>query len=143
MYANRAKLVEDYNAVIAALVNTPDLDGRIAMLKAAHEQLAHDITHCVDENLRIAQDQDAYNARYSELVMENENQRDQIAILEKEKVKRLSMRDQIERFLDELSKNGPLLAFDEGVWYATVEKATVAVGGGIEFTFRGNAAPIV
>jgi hypothetical protein len=136
MYASRAKLIEDYRKITEIFINTTDLDAKISELQAIQKRQAQDVSQCVDENLRVAQDQEAYNARYSELVMQFERRNEKIADKEKEKTKRIVMKEQIERFLDELTQKGPLLAFDEGVWYATVEKVTIGTDGSITFTFR-------
>ena len=101
--------------------------------------MKREVADLVNENARVAQDQDDYVTRHNLLVEQYMAFKLELEGVEAEIAGRIAKREGILRCLAELEQNGPLNEFDEAVWYATVEKVTVGTDGGMTFMFRDGS----
>jgi DNA invertase Pin-like site-specific DNA recombinase len=132
LQANRDDITENCEEIISILTDTSLLDKKADTLKdecAAVEEL---IRKSVEENARVAQNQNEYNRCYNELVSRYEAAEKQLEDIHNEKQARYARRETIKVFFAELEKRGGLInEFDEELWCATVDsvlanKKTVA-----------------
>ena len=80
------------------------------------------IQRCVDENSRVAQDQDEYLARYNGLVERYENAQARLKALEKDRTERMAKADAIGGFMFRLREmDQPLEHFDERLWLEVID----------------------
>jgi len=126
VYADRARLAEDYEIIIAELADTADLDRQEAPLADEIEVVTELIRRAVDDNASTAQDQDAFWERYNSLVARLEGAQEKQAAIADERMARKAVRAGIEQFIAEVEQvGGSLIEFDEKLWHATVESVTI------------------
>lgn len=96
------------------------------------------IQRCVEENSRVAQDQDEYLARYNGLVERYEKAQGRIKTLEKERTERMAKADAIGGFMFRLRElDQPLEHFDQRLWLEVIDHVTVQRDGLI-FRFQNG-----
>lgn len=96
------------------------------------------IQRCVEENSRVAQDQDEYLARYNGLVERYEKAQGRIKALEKERTERMAKADAIGGFMFRLRELvQPLEHFDQRLWLEVIDHVTVQRDGLI-FRFQNG-----
>jgi hypothetical protein len=126
VYADRARLAEDYEIIIAELADTADLDRQEAPLAEEIEVVTELIRRAVDDNASTAQDQDAFWERYNSLVARLEAAQEKLAAIADERMVRKAVRAGIEQFIAEVEQvGGSLIEFDEKLWHNTVESVTI------------------
>lgn len=136
-------LIMDKEPYIAAcevtrqiLTDTTTIDAEIKDLLQEMEVVAGLTKKCIEENSTTAQDQDEYTARYNGYVDRYEKAKsryDELASLRKEK---LAKAKAIDRFIAELRERDDLLnEFDDRLWLAMVDHATVHRDGQVTFCF--------
>ena len=81
--------------------------------------------------------QEEYNARYGVLREQYKKIKDKLSKLEVLKFELRAKSHKVKEFIGNLEKSSELLTdFDEQLWYALVEKATVNSDGNIKFEFK-------
>jgi len=137
LIADRAALLEQHRAQMVEMTDTAALDRRIAKYTEECEVVAELIRKAVDENARVAQDQDDYGARHNALIARYEAAKEKADAAQAEKRQRALCRAQSEAFYAEVeAREGYLTVFEEQLWNCTVESVTVLVGGGFRVRFR-------
>lgn len=120
-----------YEEIIEALTGTEKIDAEIANLQDECEDITRLIRSLIDENARIAQDQETYRHKYGGMVDRYETVKREIDRLDAEKLR---------CFLDRLRRFRRLINdFDESLLCATVETVTVYTGGDSAVTFRDGS----
>jgi len=126
VYADRARLAEDYEIIIAELADTVDLDHQEAPVAEEIEVVTELIRRAVDDNASTAQDQDAFWERYNSLVARLETAQEKQAAIVDGRMARKAVRAGIEQFIAEVEQvGGSLVEFDEALWHNTVESVTI------------------
>ncbi len=93
----------------------------------------------IDENAQTPCDQEAYQKRYNELLGKYRALSAELAALEKRRTERKLQAARLTSFVDAIEKNKRTLdTFDESLWSAVVEKATVCADGQIVFTLMDS-----
>lgn len=119
-----------------ALTDCSEIDRERQDLLQELEIVMELIQRCVDENSRVAQDQEEYLARYNGLVARYEKAQAQIKELEKEHTDRMAKADAIGGFMFRLQElNQPLEHFDEWLWLDTIENVTIHRDEDLTFKF--------
>jgi len=137
---NKDWLIEDYDAIIAMLTDTAELDKESKRLRDECAVVMELIRKCVDENAHSAMDQGEYQERYNGLVTRYEAAKKRLDTIADEKQARVAKRENITRFLDDLRRrDGIIEGFDEELWYATVETVTVSFSRELTFVFKNGA----
>ena len=135
---DRERLIEDCRVIQAALTDCTDIDRETQDLLQELEIVMELIQRCVDENSRVAQDQDEYLARYNGLVERYENAQRRIKELEKERTERMAKADAIGGFMIRLRElDQPLEHFDERLWLEVIDCVTVCRDR-LMFKFQGG-----
>lgn len=99
--------------------------------------VAEMIQQCVNENARIALDQEEYQRRYDGLAERFDGVQAQLDEVSHAITERQAQREKIEMFLAGLERQeGLLTEFDESLWYSMVEYVTVFNKEDIRFTFK-------
>jgi len=137
LISDRSALLEQHRALMDELTDTTVLDRRIAKYTEECEVVGELIRKAVEENARVAQDQDEYEARHNALVARYEAAKEKADEAQTEKRQRELRRARAAAFFAEVEgREGLLAGFDEELWNCTVESATVLIGGGFRVRFK-------
>ena len=100
------------------------------------EALTDKLQEMVEENARVAQNQEAYNIRYNELAEKCEAADQKVHEIEDEITERQSRGKRLMRFVETMRGLGDSQAdFDEGIWNELVDFVTVKSKKEMVFTF--------
>jgi len=144
VFKNKDQLIADYNEILQALTDTGAADHESNTLREECRMVAEMIQQCVNENARIAQSQADYQKRYDTLYKRYDAAKTQLDTIAKEKQERDIKREAILRFLADIGQQDGLLeAFDEELWYATVESMTAQANKNIVVTFKDSSIHII
>lgn len=92
---------------------------------------------CVEENARMALDQEDFGRRYSSLQERLDNTKQRLSRVTEQKLERIARRESITNFLRTLQQSDTCIsAFDESLWNALAESVTVYTGKKLVFRFR-------
>ena len=95
------------------------------------------IDDCIQENARVAQNQEEYSRRYQALVDRFETAKAKLEKIDAEKRERAFKRNQLSLFLAQITERDGLLdTFDEPLWCATVESVNVCSERDIVIIFK-------
>lgn len=136
---DRERLIEDCRLMQTELTDCSDIDREKKDLMQELEIVMELIQRCVDENSRVAQDQEEYLARYNGLVARYEKAQARIKELEKERSERMAKADAIGGFMFRLQElDQPLEHFDERLWLEVIDHVTVHRDGELTFRFQNG-----
>ena len=137
LFENKDEILKTYESVLRTLTDTKRLDKEKLKLQAEQDVVVEMIRKDVEENASAALDQAEYNKRNGELVARYDSIQERLAGIERQRMERNAKKENIRHFLRTLeSHNGLLTEFDEELWCATVEKATVYTAHDVTFTFK-------
>lgn len=133
---DKQALLEDCRLMQEALTDCTKIDEQLDALVQELEVIAGLTRKCIAENAAEVIDQAEYAKRYDGLNDRYNTTREKIDALEKKKAARLGEADKIGAFMFEmLERDEPLDTFDERLWIAVIDHATVYHDGRIVFTF--------
>lgn len=136
---NKDQIIEDFDSIIAVLVDTTELDKESARLRDECAVVMGLIHKCVEENANSAIDQEEYQERYNGLAERYEAAKKRLDAIVNEKQARTAKRESISLFLTGLrQRDGLIGTFDEELWCATVDKVTVYSTNDLIFTFKNG-----
>jgi hypothetical protein len=137
LLADKDEIIANFALVKNALFDTAALEAERAELQGETAVAAELIQKCIDENARVALDQTEYQERYDGLVKRFDAAKarfEEVSELISGKKARGGL---VEAFIAELGKQDGLVAdFDERLWYALVDYATVYSEKDVRFTFK-------
>jgi len=137
---NRAEIFAAYDEILQTLTDTTALDSEAAALKQECEVVAELTRKAVEENARVAQNQDEYNMRHGALVERYNTATARLEEIQKERSNRRIKHVNITRFLSTLKQQDEIVTeFDEELWYITVDRVTVHDDGRLAVAFRDGA----
>lgn len=129
------EVILECRLALTELFDSDAIDDEIAAKNAEAEVLIEMNRKYIAENASAAQDQKAYKKRQDELVAKYNAIAKQIDDLKAEKGNRKMQRTVLTAFVDTMGQQcGALTEFNESLWLAAVEKATVHDNGRIVFT---------
>ena len=137
---DRERLIEDCRVMQAALCDCTEVDAAIEEALQETEVLAEMVQRGVEENSKVAQDQDDYNKRYAGLLQRYEAASAKLAALQKKRTERQKKAEAIGRFMQRLAeRDGALSEFTAGLWIDSLETVVVQADGSMVFRFQdGN-----
>ena len=136
---DRERLIEDCRVMQAALCDCTEVEREIDVALQEAEVLAEMIQRGIEENSRVAEDQDDYNKRYTGFLRRYEAASAQLAALQKQRTERQKKAEAIGRFIQRLAeRDGALSEFTSGLWIDSVETVMVGAGGILGFRFQGG-----
>lgn len=102
--------------------NTDRLKEKLLQASAEMNGIAEMVQEIVDENARVAQNQEVYNIRFEELVSKYEAAEKKVKELESEITERQSRGKRLQHFIGTMNSLGETQTdFDEGIWNELVE----------------------
>ena len=118
---------------------TDELEAEAGRLNGEMNAVAELMQKCIDENARVAQDQEEYGKRYDALVQKFDAAKAKLDETQAEITKRQAQRQMMENFMKVLrSLPEQVDFFDEGTWYAMCDFITVNDKDDIRVTFHNG-----
>lgn len=134
---DKSLYIEDYTDILETLTGTAALDKEAAKLTEECTVVYGLIQRSIEENVRMAQDQDDYNERHNGLLQRYDTAKTRLNTIESEIQSRTVRKEKIQQFLSTFAKRDGLLdEFDEELWCATVESVTVRSEKDVAVLFR-------
>ena len=95
---------------------------------------------CIAENARKAMDQEEYQRQYSSYNARYDEVRKRLEKLKNQRLERVAKKTNIRCFMEKLSRQTDVItAFDEELWYTTVDVVKVYQDRKMEFIFRDGS----
>lgn len=140
------KLLEEKDEVIAnfesiknVLYDTGPLETQQAELQNEMEIVAEMIQQCINENAKVALNQEEYQKRYDWLVQRFNATKANLETVSAALNDKITRRKIMERFLQDLKKQEQLLTdFDPLLWRSLVEYVTVFKENKVDVTFKNG-----
>ena len=135
--AEKDEVLAGFEAVKDTVVATAALEEEKAGLQEEMNVVAELIQQCINENARVALDQTEYQAKYNALADRFEKAKERLETVSMEITEKQARREMAEQCLAEIAKQeGVISEFDEDLWYALVDYATVHGKNDVRFTFK-------
>lgn len=137
---NREGVINDCLLIRQVLSDCTALDAEIDNLNEEITVVAELVKACVNDNATSAQSQEEYAKKYNGLLARYEKATMRLAELTAEKERKRDQDREIRLFIEELKKQPLVLEeWDEGLWIAILDRATVFRDGNIVFRFKSGS----
>jgi len=136
LLCERDELIANVQTIIAMLCDSTELEKRQAELHSELEVIVELTERCVNENARVALDQDEYTERYNSLVERYEKTKAQYDEATQTIANNAARKKQMEQFITSIESQQPITEFDEETWTSLVDFVTVYSEKDIRVTFR-------
>ena len=138
MIANKEQVLADIRILIATLTDTRELEEKEAVAGKELEVVSEMTRKLLDEYARVLIEQTEYDDRYAELLAQSRVIEERIAEIGEQCEQHKRRKRELTAFYQALKAKGPVVEFDEDLWYVTVEKVTVPSVAGVIFTLRNG-----
>lgn len=139
LMANREHILEDIQLIQANLCDCTELDAQQATLAEEMEIVGELIRQCIEENTIKVQNQAEYLERYERHTHRYEKMQKQYEAIESEQQCRKEQHDRISAFATMLTEQSEMpIEFDDDLWLAAVDHATVNADETVTFTFKNG-----
>ena len=139
LMADRESVISDCTTMRQVLSDTSALDDECDSLNEEITVVAELVKACVRENASTAQSQEEYAKKYNGLLARYEKATARLAEVTAEKERKLNQDRELRLFIEELKKQPLVLEeWDERLWIAMIDKATVFRDGRITFRFKNG-----
>jgi DNA invertase Pin-like site-specific DNA recombinase len=136
---NREGLIEDCRLAQSTLCNTTAIDMELAQLQSEIEVVTELSRKAIYENARVAQSQSDFNERNNAYLERHRAATERINELEAARRERLGKAKIIAGFIRDIEKRPLILTeFDEKLWLAAIDTATVKCDGTIAFRLKSG-----
>jgi len=140
LMVNRENVISDCDLMQRTLSDCTELDAEISSLNEEIAVVAELVKVCVNENATSAQSLEEYTKKYNGLSGRYDKAAARLGELTAEKDRRSSQDRDIRLFIEALKKQPLVLEeWDERLWVALIDKATVFRDGRIVFRFKGGS----
>ena len=136
LLSEKEELADNARTMMAVLCDSAKLEARKAKLGEEMEVIAGLARRCVEENARVALDQDEYAKRYNGLVERYEKAKAEHDEAARAIESNAHRQRRMEQFIQEIENASAVTAFDEGMWASLVDFVTVHGKEDIRVTFR-------
>ncbi|MCD7712682.1 MAG: recombinase family protein [Firmicutes bacterium] len=136
LLSERDELIANVQTIIAMLCSNTELEKRQSELHSELEVIVELTERCVNENARVALDQDEYTERYNCLVKRYEKTKAQYDEATQAIADNAARKKQMEQFIASIESQQPITEFDEEIWTSLVDFVTVYSEKDIRVTFR-------
>ena len=137
---NRNGLIEDCRLVQSVLCDTTAIDAELVELLSEIEVVAELSRKAILENARSAVNQAEWSERNNAYLERHHKASERLDELEATKRERLGQAKTIEVFIKDVESRPLVISeFDEKLWLAVIDTATVAQDSTITFWFRNGS----
>lgn len=135
--SDKDRYITNFEELLPLLADTSELEKKLEELQSEHDALLRRMRRYMEENTREIRNQEEYNRRYSKMDKQCRELEIQIKKIKDEILEQSARKEKIRRFLNELRQmNNLVTEFDENLWHATVELATINQDKTLTFIFR-------
>ena len=139
MIEDKDDLIAEYKQIIRRLTDHAALNLEAKQQTEEVHVLTELIRRCVAENATTPQYQEVYAERYKVLKARYEVATQRLKQIEDQRSERKQRRQKMLEFIRMLENtDGLLTEFDEGLWNATIEKATVQLNGSMVLRWKSG-----
>jgi len=139
LLGNRDEVITNCQLAKDVLCDCTEIDAKLDDLYREIDELARLSRKAIQENARVAQDQDEFNKLINGFQEQHRNLTEQFAELEDGKRERKNRRLVLDNFIKELaSRPLTIVEFDERLWMVAVERVTVGVDGSMGFRIKDD-----
>lgn len=139
LMADRESVISDCEQIRSVLSDCSAIDAELESLTAEINVVAELVKACVKENASTAQSQEEYAKKYNGLLARYEKATARVKELAAEKERKQSRERDLRLFIESLKKQAlALKEWDERLWVALIDKATVYRDGRIVFRFKSG-----
>ena len=136
LLAIRKEVIDNLREVQAELGGTDELEAETIRLENERNVTAELVQQLIDQNARVAQDQDDYQRRYDEMFTRYEDAEKALAAAQESLRQKETRNEQIEDFISEIQAMPDSISeFRTDYWGHLVEKVTVHRKGAMTFFF--------
>ncbi len=136
---HKTEIMKAYGEICGILTDTAAIDAEREELQRECDVVMELLRKCIEENAHTSLNQDEYRQRYEGYTARFETARNKLVELDAERLARIAKRANITLFLETLEqRDGLISAFDEELWYITVENVKVYDGKRLIFTFKNG-----
>ena len=141
LVTEREEIVANATLVRQTLCDTAELEREKASLGQELAVLVEMTQNCIAENARVAQDQGEYQKRYNGLVERYEKAKARFDEVTEAIAERSAKGERLAVFIRTLeAQREPVVEFDERLWGAMVDYATVGVDKRLMVVFRDGSS---
>ena len=139
LFADKDEIIANFALMKDVLFDTTDLEKERSGLQSEMAVTAELIQKCIDENARFSLDQRKYQERYDGLAGRFEAAKTRFEAVSELASDKKARGKLVEVFVAELGRQDGLIAeFDERLWFALVDFATVTSENDVRFTFKNG-----
>jgi len=139
LMADRESVISDCAMMRKVLSDTSALDAELDSLNEEITVVAELVKACVRENASTAQPQEEYAKKYNGLLARYEKATARLAEVSAEKERKRDQDRELRLFIEALKKQPLVLEeWDERLWIAILDRATVFRDGRIAFKFKSG-----
>lgn len=139
LMASRKSVISDCEQMCSVLSDCSAIDTELEALTEEINVVAELVKACVKENASTAQSQAEYAKKYNGLLARYEKATARVKELTAEKERKYNKGRELRLFIESLKKQPlALKEWDERLWVALVDRATVYRDGGIVFRFKSG-----
>ncbi len=140
LITDKAALIEDCRLAKQMISDCSALDIELENAMQELDVVTELTRRHIDDNSRVAKNQDEYQRKYLDLVDRYEVAKSKLERLQQEKTERTAKSKAIGAFINELQKrNEPIADFDEQLWLTSIENVVARPDGKLEFHFKNGA----
>lgn len=140
LMADRESVISDCALMRQVLSDTTSLDAELDSLNEEITVVAELVKACIRENASTAQSQDEYTKKYDGLLARYEKATARLAEVTAEKERKRHQDRELRLFIGALKKQPLVLEeWDERLWIAILDRATVFREGRIVFKFKSGS----
>ena len=141
---DKRRHIARFEEMLPILADTSALEAKLKDAEDACDAAVGRMHRYVEENTRQVRDQTEYERRFGEMGEECKAAERLAAEIKAEISENGARKEKIRLYLDELKQTGDIVTeFDEALWQATVESATVQIDKSLILTFRdGTKIPV-
>lgn len=137
LFTEKDEVIADFETIKETVFATTELEREKAGLQEEMNVVAGMIQQCINENARVALDQEEYQARYNALADRFDKAKERLEAVSMEITEKQARREMAEQCLAEIAKQeGVISEFDADLWYALVDYVTVYGKEDVRFTFK-------
>ena len=137
LYTEKAEIIANFNAIKERVFSTEALEEEKVQLQEEMNVVAELIQQCINENARIALDQEEYQKKYDGLAARFDGAKERLEEVSNAIMEKQAHREKTEMFFAELERmDGMATEFKEKLWFSLVEFVTVHSREKVVFTFK-------
>ena len=131
----KKEIIQNHQEMMEVIFYTSRLKIEQERFETKLNEIALIVNECINENAKLVQNQDKYEAKYTQLVNRFNETQSELDKVKKEIIEKESKREGSIDFINQLQERKLLTGFDEQVWRGLVDFLTVYENGRVDIQF--------